>query len=133
MLVILLLTAALGFSIFGAASLLVLKRYEITTGRVVFGQSRPKVGAFFHTGLVWFEHKLPALLAKLVLQGVEKFKKVLHIVVARAILSAEGSLVWILKKLHYTTHPTSGSKGEVSAFLREVAEHKKNFLKRKQK
>ena len=117
----------------GLVALLALKRYEMTTGRVVFRQIRPQLGMFFHACLVWVEQALPALLAHAIRRGVGALNRVIHQVVARGILALEHALVWVLKTLHYTTQPTSSGTGEVSAFLREVAEHKKKLLKRNQK
>lgn len=111
--------------------LLGLKRYEMATGRVVFRHARPRVGAFFHTTLVWVEQALPSLVAGTIRESVATVKQFMHRWIARGIVALERALEWVLKTLHYTTHPTGGG-GEVSAFLREVAEHKKNIL-RKQK
>ena len=126
---ILFLTATLLISIAGMSALLTLKYFETTTGRVVLGAARPGVGAFFHRTLVWIEQDFPARLSLIVSRGVVFGKKFLHYGIARSILAAERALEWVLGLLRYTTAPTAGM-GEASAFLREVAEHKRKLLKR---
>ena len=131
--VILFLTATLVLSIVGVVALLTLKRYEITTGKVILGRARPTIGVFFNVCLMWVERALPALLAHVVRRGITEIKKVIHQAVAYGIHSLERALEWVLKTLHYTTQPSSSGTGEASAFLRAVAEHKKKLLRRKQK
>ncbi len=132
--IVLFLISTLGLSIVAVVALLILKRYEMTTGRVVLGQARPKIGAFFATGLLWIERVFPALFAQAARRSVAYIKKIIHEGVARGILAVERALEWVLKTLHYTTHPTSeGRTGEVSTFLREVAEYKKKLIKQEEK
>lgn len=128
--IVVVLISTLGFSIVGVVTLLVLKRYETVTGRVVLGQARPKVGAFFHTTLVWVESALPSFFAQAIHGGIAQVKKVIHRVVARSIFTLERALERVLRLLHYTTHPPRTGSGEASVFLREIAEHKKKLLTR---
>src|SRR3989338_3085807 len=127
---VLFFTVTLGISIVGMSALLALKHFEMTTGRVVLGEARPGIGAFFHRGLVWVERDLPTGLSVIAGKAVVLGKKVLHHAVARSILALERGLEWALGLLRHTTTPTQQGTGEVSAFLREVAEHKKKLLKR---
>ena len=123
-------TITLVLSLFGMGALLALKHFEMTTGRIVFGGARPGIGAFFHRCLVWVEHSLPSFVDSLVRQSLTVGKRVLHYTIAHTVLVAEHTLEKVLHLLrHTTTHPAPGS-GQVSTFLREVAEHKKKLIKR---
>ena len=126
---VLFFSATLGISIVGIWALLVLKRFEMTTGKVLGGRVRPSVDAFFHAGLVWVEHRAPALLRFWLNYALANGKKFLRYAAAHSILALERLLRRVLQLLHYTTQPGENT-GEVSRFLREVAEHKKKLLKR---
>lgn len=116
-------------SIFGIVSLLTVKRWELTTGSVVGASVRPKIGAFFHHILVWFEHVLPALLHMHARKTAHEVRQYIHKTTAHTVLVTERGLEKALRFLRHATEPKRGA-GEVSAFLREVGEHKKKLLKR---
>ena len=59
-------TIMLGVSIVGLTLLLVLKRREMRTGRVMARGLRPSLNRFFHNVFVVFEQALPALTRRLV-------------------------------------------------------------------
>ena len=77
--------------------LLGLKRYEMATGRVVFRHARPRVGAFFHTTLVWVEQALPSLVAGTIRESVATVKKFIHRWIARGIVRLSARLNGFLK------------------------------------
>ena len=115
----------------GIVGLLSAKRYEMATGKVVFGEVRPKIGAFFHALLTLIERVFPALLSRS-FRGVAQYASwFVHNGVARGVLALERGLERTLSVVRYaTTHPPAESAGKASAFLQEVAEHKKKLLKR---
>ncbi len=109
------------------ATLLGLKRYEMRTGRVFFMQVRPRVGEFFSRSLLWVEHTLPELLARELRRLYSWARAGLRALTARAIILTEHLLE---KSLHGLRRKTDAPHraGEASAFLREVAEHKKKLM-----
>lgn len=119
-------TITLAVSIVGMISLLVLKRYELNSGRVILGSARPAVGDFFHRGLSWFEYVLPGLIRVGVKSLYATVRRVLHVWGARLVITLEG---WLERALHRVRHTTTSPKRgeETSAFLRQVAEHKKKL------
>jgi hypothetical protein len=128
---VLFFTVLLGISLVGMGGLLALKRFEMTTGKVVLEDARPSIGAFFYSILVWVERDLPNLLHYLTGQGLKSGKKLIQRWLAQALLVLEHTLERVLRTLRSTTTPqASMGSGEVSAFLREVAEHKKKLLTR---
>lgn len=119
-------TVTLIVSVMGMVSLLVLKRYELTSGRVLLGSARPAVGNFFHRGLSWFEYVLPGLIRVGLRRLYVIARRVLHVWGARLVITLEG---WLERALHRVRHTTASPKRgqETSAFLRQVAEHKKKL------
>jgi hypothetical protein len=123
------LTVTLGVSIVSLLSLLVIKRREMKTGRVMFATLRPSLRRFFHTILVVVEHVIPGLV-KHVVHGILRFMRGgVQRMIARAILFFEMTLERVLHRVRTTSTAPQGS-GEVSNFLREVAAHKRALLKR---
>ncbi len=126
------LTVTLGVSIFGLLMLLVLKRYEVRTGRVMFKGLRPKTNRFFHSILVFIEQVIPSMTHAVVRGFLRLMRGALQRIVARAILMFEYTLEHVLHRVRQTSQPPPG-QGEVSTFLREVAAHKRKLLKRSPK
>ncbi len=122
------LTVLLYLSIAGLIGLLAVKRWEFTTGRVLFAGARPAAGAMLGEGLHFVERRAPALLKGFSWTLYRRLRAAFNLLVAWAVLYAERMLERVLSVLRHTTHP-SGS-GEASAFLREVAEHKRSLQKR---
>jgi len=123
---VLFFTATLGVSLLGMILLLWLKHYELTTGRVVFSGVRPLVGELLAAFTQWFQHRAPALAARVARRAWEALLSFLHRAVARGALWAEYALEHILRTVREkTTHARPG--GEASDFLRQVAEHKKTL------
>lgn len=124
---VLFFTATLLLSILGLVSLIALKRWELRTGGVLGGAVRPHVSQFSRTVLVWFERVLPALLRQNAARAGAVLRTALHRGVAQGVLHAEHGLERTLYLLRHTTEEKP-MLGEASAFLREVAEHKKQLL-----
>lgn len=119
-------TVTLIVSIVGMISLLALKRYELSSGRVLLGSARPAVGNFFHRGLSWLEYVLPGLLRVGAKRLYSTVRRVAHIWAAWVVVKVEQGLEYALHRVRHTTaKPQPGH--ETSAFLREVAEHKKKL------
>jgi hypothetical protein len=126
---VLFFTIALVISLVGMLSMLSLKRYEITTGRVVFSGLRPIVSTLLSNTLVWLQKILPMLLQNLFVRGISAARTLVHRLVAQSILAFEYVLESVLHTVREKTAPQR-HVGEVSAFLREVADHKKKLLGR---
>lgn len=119
-------TVTLAVSIVGMISLLMLKRYELNSGRVFLGSARPAVGNFFHRWLSWFEYVLPGLVRVGARTLYNTVRRVLHVWGARVVVKLEQGLEQALKRVRRTTVVPKRTR-ETSAFLREVAEHKKKL------
>jgi len=126
------LIAVLAVSIAGMTSLLVLKRWELTTGHIVGGRARPALGAFMYRMLAWVEHVLPGLAREWAAHALRLMRAALHRLAALLVVFAERTLEKTLGLLRRTTQvPQSDS--QASAFLREVSAHKKQLLKSSRK
>ena len=121
-------TTTLIFSCLGLASLIGLKRYELTTGRVVGSALRPRYGRFFQTISLWIERILPTLVRMYGKLITRAFLRSIYRVSAHAVVRVERTLERTLHTLRHTTDVRRGM-GEASAFLREVSEHKRKLLR----
>lgn len=95
----------------------------------MFQSLRPRLNRVFHNSLVFVERVLPALVRVGVERAVLLAIRTVQRLIAQSIVLAEYWLQRALDMLHMTNHvphPTTPA----SAFLREVAEHKKSLLKR---
>jgi hypothetical protein len=120
--------STLAISIFGLVLLLGLKRWELSTGRVIGGSVRPAVGVKAHQWLAWFENVMPALMRQWARDSFRYLEVVLHRFAALCVLLAERGLEKVLKLLRHKT-TVKHSDTEASAFLREVSAHKKQLIK----
>lgn len=107
-------------------SLLVLKRYELNSGRVLLGSARPAVGNFFHRWLSWFEYVLPGLVRVGIRRLYIAARRAAHVWAAWLVVKVELWLERALSHVRRTTTPPRAS-GQSSAFLRQVVEHKKKL------
>jgi hypothetical protein len=120
-------TATLVVSLVGLTGLLSLKRFEIATGRIVFGRLRPKRGGVLHKVGVFFDRVLPATLRYIVVMFFRSIRKTFHRLAAWTILHVERMLEKVLHTVRERTAPTQ-NRGEASSFLRAVADHKRKLL-----
>jgi len=116
-------------SIVGLVSLILLKQWELSTGHVVLGRVRPKVGAAAHRLLSWFEYVLPGLFKEYVRRSYRMARTIAHRLAALGVVLAERALERSLGTIKDKTR-VRRSDAEASQFLREVSEHKKQLLKR---
>ncbi len=127
---VLFLTAVLILSCLAMAALLYIKHWELSTGRTLFAEKRPKAAQILHTGIIIIERVIPAAIEK----GAGEFSVWLRgsarTGLAGALAASERALEQALHVLRHKTVPPPTAGGEASAFLREVAEHKKKLLKR---
>ena len=131
---VLFLTIVLIASSVSLIALLCAKQWEVTTGRMLFGSMRPRVQAVSHQMLHAVEHHLPTIVRRGVYVVVLWLRTGARAGIARALLSAEHSLEKILHALRRTTMvPQHHAQGRASAFLREVAEHKRRLVRRRAK
>lgn len=126
------LTTTLVVSTLGMIALLGIKRYELATGRVLAASVRPGLRAFFRRGLFWLERVLPSLAAHELRRGWSVVRAALRAGMARVLLAAERELERGLVALRRVTAQAPQAPGEASAFLREVAEHKKKLIEKRE-
>jgi hypothetical protein len=108
-------------------SLLVLKRYELNSGRVLLGSARPAVGNFFHLGLSWLEYVLPGLLRVGMRTMYNTARRVWHVWASRLAAQAERGLERALRRVRRSAAGPRPGGYQSSAFLRQVTEHKKRL------
>lgn len=125
---VLFFTITLLISIVGISSLIGVKRWELATGGIVGARMRSGVGRFFHRAVMWAEHVLPRVVVAYIEEVVGRAQDVVHRTSAYLVLHAEQ---WLERTLQLVRHKTDARRGmgEVSVFLREVAEHKKKLIK----
>lgn len=124
-------TITLAISIVGLCALFGVKRWELSTGSVLWSTVRPKIGAFSHQILLWIEGILPRLVYVYTKRGFHSLRTAAHKFSAFGVLHIERLLE---RALAFVRHSTSAkpSTAEVSVFLREVSEHKRKLLRTKQ-
>jgi hypothetical protein len=118
-------TITLAISILGVCGVLWGKHWELTTGQVLLGSVRPRIDRFFQIVLFWIERVLPLLVRVYSRRAAAAALVALHRAFAWMVLEFERLLE---RTLHTVRHTTDAKRGEASAFLREVAEHKKRLL-----
>ncbi|MDP4020623.1 MAG: hypothetical protein Q8P58_01080 [Candidatus Adlerbacteria bacterium] len=116
----------LAVSIVGLVTLLVLKRYEMSTSRVVLWRLRPALGHFFHRMLVFVERGLPSAVRTFILGTVRKHVRTFA---AHAMVFFEHNLERMLHLVRQKSQEPRG-EGVTSQFLQEVAAHKQKLLRR---
>ncbi|HVV39036.1 MAG TPA: hypothetical protein VHD31_01795 [Candidatus Paceibacterota bacterium] len=122
-------TITLLISSLGLLSLLLLKSYEMRTGRLFMASMRPGVQRLMHATVLFVEYILPGL-ARRGVRGIWlSVEGVVKQALARAILFFENALENMLTFVRELMQPPRGG-GQASQFLREVAEHKKKLLER---
>ena len=121
-------TGTLIFSCCALSCLIWLKRWEMSSGRVVGARVRPHINRFFHTVSLWVERILPTLVRMYVKIAWRKALRYIHKTTAVGVVRVERSLERTLHTLKHTTDVRRGM-GEASVFLREVSEHKRKLLK----
>src|SRR5450432_3613046 len=116
----------LAVSLVGMTTLLSVKRYELTTGRLMFGASRPTISKFASRTVFLFGTAIPLYVRWHIRRAYQVGASWVHRATARAVLTLEGWLESILTTVREKTEAPR-APGEASAFLREVAEHKKQL------
>ncbi|HEY5383112.1 MAG TPA: hypothetical protein VIJ88_00990 [Candidatus Paceibacterota bacterium] len=129
---VLFFTATLVLSILGMVALLGFKRYELASGNVILASVRPAIGTFCKHALWWVETVLPALVRVYSRRALRYAKATLQWAIARSILWVEHTLEQVLHTVREQTEAPR-APGEASAFLREVAEHKRKLSRRTRK
>ena len=119
----------LALSIVGMVALLGFKRYELATGKLLLGAVRPHVASSLERGVQLVGKTLPQRANKFLHVEGERFRAWLHLMLARGVLFLEHTLEKVLHTVREKTEPNR-TPGEASAFLREVANHKKKLQRR---
>ncbi|HEX8994121.1 MAG TPA: hypothetical protein VF803_02615 [Candidatus Paceibacterota bacterium] len=134
---VLILTSVLILSILGMAALLYVKHWELSTGKVLFGNARPHIADVSHRALVVVEHTIPGAARSLISEMKVWVRTGARAAIARAWFAIEHALERALHFLRnavaHQHHDTTESRGSASAFLREVAEHKRHLMRRRYK
>ena len=113
-------------SILGMLALIVIKRWELKTGRKLFASSlRPPVAHSSHKAAVWIKG-LPQLCLHYIAKEGPALREWLRHTLAQALLWTERTLEQALHTLQRGTVPQE-SNAPVSDFLREVAEYKRKL------
>ena len=110
-------------SLVGLSSVLYAKHWEEMNGKLMLSKVRPKAGEVLGTSLNFVEKRAPAILREAALRAYAVSRVLLHRGIAWAVIHIEYVLEKTLHTLRHTTQQRGN--GEASAFLREVAEHKK--------
>lgn len=110
--------------------LLYMKHWELSTGQVLLGTTRPHLTSFFHRLILVVEHHLPNLIQKWIERGKVLTRYGARAALAHALLALE---TWLEQTLHGVRSATSQSQGEASTFLQEVGDYKKRLRFRNRK
>ncbi len=121
------LIVLMSISIIGIVGLIALRRWEVATGQVFFASVRPAAGRVLGAGLHFAERRAPALAQGLAWSLYRVVRRVFQFAVAWIMLQVERLLERSLHSLRHTT--VVGGDGKASAFLREVAEHKRSLMR----
>ena len=124
-------SSTLVFSLVGMILVLVLKRFEMRSGRTLFVRLRPFFNRFFHRSLVWVEYVLPDALETTLKRLVYALTRVVRGGVVEVMRFFEHKLEALLEAVRRRTRPPQGGNKEASTFLREVADHKRSVMHRK--
>lgn len=125
------LTVLLCVSLSGLACVLYAKHWEEMHGKLMMSKVRPKAGEVLGAGLNFVERRAPALLRNTAAAGYAAARVLMHRSAAWSLLHLERMLEKTLHTLRHTTDKAGG--GEASAFLRDIAEHKKMLQERSSK
>ncbi len=112
----------------GLILLLSVKRYEMSTGHVIFVRARPSIARALHTAVLFVQYILPFVARRSLAHAVKLLRAALSNLLARLTVFIEGSLHRLLEEIHHLMQPKRGG-GAASAFLQEVADHKRKLLK----
>ncbi|MSR70750.1 hypothetical protein EXS62_01800 [Candidatus Kaiserbacteria bacterium] len=124
-------TLVLLVSAMGLVGIIAVRRWEISTGRVLFADTRPVAGKLLGEALHFVERRAPTLLRSGFSRLVGFVRKGIHVGAAWVVLLTERLLEHTLHTLRHTT--AKKGEGEASPFLREVAEHKKSLQEKSDK
>lgn len=123
-------TSTLLVSIVALVLLLLLKRYEMRTGHVFIADARPFIERLARKILEWFEYTLPSMVRMFARQAGMLAREVATTGAARGVLAFERWLERVLQRVRTATTRTPEGGGQVSSFLREVAEHKRKLQRK---
>ena len=115
-------------SILGLSVLIGVKHWELSNGAMLGGIVRERANRLSHVVLLWVESIIPTLIriyGKRIWRGT---LSLLYHAAALLVVRTEELLDRTLRSLRHSTDARRGM-GEASAFLREVAEHKKKLLR----
>lgn len=120
-------TITLSVSILGLLAILLIKRYEIRSGRKFMSRVRPGVDS----AAVFIVEGVPSLMHQGRHHALSAARQWAGAALMRAVFVFENGLERLLHKVREKTRAPR-EPGEASPFLREVADHKRELLKRAQ-
>lgn len=124
------LTSILIFSSLAMMLLLYVKHLEMRSGRLLFAKIRPHVSAASVRLTATVEQHIPVVLERALRYALHWIRVRVRDIVARILLTVEHSLEAMLDGIKHSLTPPHGASGQASsAFLREVAEHKRKLTR----
>jgi hypothetical protein len=116
----------LAVSIVGMLALISAKRYELTSGNLIFANSRPRLAKFSQRMVFLFGTAVPLYLRWQAGRLYRASTAWVHRAVAHGAVRVEH---WLERTLQNVREKTASTRapGEASAFLREVGEYKKKL------
>lgn len=121
-------TILLGISLVGLIGVIALKRWELASGKVVMSAYRPGLGERLGNALLFVERGIPFLVRLGVTRGYHAARARVQRAVAWSVIHLEHGLERLLRQVRGAT-AVRRDGAEASAFLREVAQHKKTLKK----
>jgi hypothetical protein len=129
MALVLFLTATLIVSSLCLATLLWLKDWELSTGNMIMSGMRENLSRWSLFSIDFFEHTIPERSQRLWESFMLWLRGSARGALARALLSIEQMLERVLHFLRHGLTAERSNESQVSAFLQEVAEHKKRLIR----
>lgn len=124
------LTFILVFSSLAMGGLLYAKHWELTTGKLLFSGVRPRVTRTSARVLGAIEYRLPLICRRVARIGAYWLRMTAKDIVARILITVEHTLEAVLYNLKHGFAARKEASGQASsAFLREVAEHKRKLTR----
>ncbi len=124
---------ALYISITAMALLVLIKRWEVRSGKMIASPIRPATAKVAHATVVWLGGVLPGTVRVSVREFFHIFRDIGRLMTARVVLWLEYRLEKTLDFVRLRTTPSRHGGEPVSVFLREVAEYKKMLSRRKRR
>jgi hypothetical protein len=128
-LMLLFLTVVLICSSIAMMLLLYAKHWELTRNRLILASVRPLLSSASSHAIQTVEQRVPLAVRQLGMRIVIWIRLRARDIAARMLIAVEHALEAALVRLKHAFSPAISSEGASSAFLREVAEHKRKLTR----